>query len=113
MCDRTRLVIDVLARLGQDKPAALLLGALWASRSASPVYGADAARLAVAETELCARRGETAYDAAIAEGAGLDGNEAMALAGRTVADLVKETPQSTPKIWPISGRIRSTELSGG
>lgn len=41
-----RSLVATLARLGRDEPAAILLGALHASRTAAPVYGHDAERLA-------------------------------------------------------------------
>lgn len=83
-----RLVVEVLSRLGHDGPAAVLLGALRAAPSASPAYGADQVRLAAAETELRGRLGDAAYQGLIADGAALDGNDAMALARRTVAELL-------------------------
>ena len=41
-----RSLVTTLARVGRDEPAAVLYGALTASRTAPPPYGEDAERLA-------------------------------------------------------------------
>jgi hypothetical protein len=44
-----RLCVDVFVRLGEHQVAGQLLGAMEASTTAGPIYGADADRLASAE----------------------------------------------------------------
>ena len=53
-----RTLIEVLARVGRAAPAAVLHGALGASPTATPLVGADAARLAVIEDGLRHALGE-------------------------------------------------------
>lgn len=72
-----RTLIEALTRLGRDEPATILHGALTASPSASPVAGADAARLADAVAALQARLGHNRFERLHAEGASLDDEQAL------------------------------------
>jgi predicted ATPase/DNA-binding SARP family transcriptional activator len=75
-----RNVIDLFARLGADEPAAILCGALGASRSAAPLFGADAGRLASTSTALRARLGEQQYRRCLACGAAMTDDDAVMFA---------------------------------
>ncbi len=72
-----RNVIDLLARLGADEPAAILCGALGASRSATPLFGADADRLASTSAALCGRLGERRHRDLLARGAAMTDDDAV------------------------------------
>ena len=84
-----RLCIDVFVRLGEHQAAAQLLGAMRASATAGPIYGADTARLASAEATLRTRLGDVSYDKLTARGAALADVDAIALARHALGDLVK------------------------
>jgi tetratricopeptide (TPR) repeat protein len=75
-----RTLVELLTRLGRDAEAALLYGAMTASATASPLAGADAARIAQAIVRMRARLGDERFEAMRAEGAALSDNEAVALA---------------------------------
>ena len=75
-----RTLIEALTRLGHDAAATVLDGALTASRSASPVAGTDAARLAEALATLRTRLGPQQFARLHAQGASLDDEEAVARA---------------------------------
>jgi predicted ATPase len=63
-----RNVIELFVRLGVDRPAAVLLGALQVALTAAPPFGADAERLVYARQTLTSRLGARPFAAAIAEG---------------------------------------------
>jgi hypothetical protein len=63
-----RNVIELFVRLGVDRPAAALLGALQVAPTAAPPFGADAERLVYARRTLTSRLGARPFAAAIAEG---------------------------------------------
>ncbi len=77
-----RHVIDLLIRLGAGARAAVLYGALTASTTATPAYGADADRLVTQAAVLRGELGPGRFSAAIARGAALgdDGAERCARA---------------------------------
>jgi predicted ATPase/DNA-binding SARP family transcriptional activator len=75
-----RTAVVLLRRLGQDESAATLYGALRASRAAIPPVGADAARLDAAVAELTGRLGAGRFAAAMAQGARLSDDDAVAFA---------------------------------
>jgi predicted ATPase len=64
-----RSVSELLVRLGADREAAVLSGAVLASRTAAEAYGDDARRLEELTAELRQRLGARAFDQARAEGA--------------------------------------------
>ena len=83
-----RGLIEALARHGWHREAALLLGAHEASERSSPPFGADAETLAQVRADLAAALGP-ALEGALAEGAALGDDRAVALAYdvvRAVAD---------------------------
>jgi hypothetical protein len=80
-----RLCIDVFVWLGEHAPAAQLLGALQASTTASPAYGADAKRLARAEAALRSRL--VSFDTLLNKGATLGDDGAVTLARHTLSGL--------------------------
>lgn len=79
-----RNVIDLFTRLGADEPAAILCGALGASRSAAPVFGADADRLASTSAALQARLGEPQHRRCLARGAAMTDDDAVLFAAAEI-----------------------------
>jgi hypothetical protein len=79
-----RSLIETLTRLGHDDEAAVLYGALRATRAGSPIVGRDASRISEAAAALRARLGEEAFARREAEGAALGDERAIAYAVRTV-----------------------------
>jgi tetratricopeptide (TPR) repeat protein len=75
-----RTLVELLTRLGRDADAALLLGAMTASATASPLVGADAARIAEAVATMRARLGDERFEALRTRGAALPDSEAVAFA---------------------------------
>ena len=75
-----RNVIDLFARLAADETAAVLSAALRSSPSAAPLYGSDAARLAVTDEALRARLPERVLRRCSARGAGMTDDEAVSFA---------------------------------
>jgi hypothetical protein len=80
-----RALIQSLDRAGRPEPAALLSGALSATTRATPIIGADAARLAEVTAGLRVRLGDAESERLAAEGAAMDDEEAVAYALRAVA----------------------------
>jgi predicted ATPase/DNA-binding SARP family transcriptional activator len=76
-----RALVETLSRLGRDRDAAVLLGALAASPRASSVYGSDSERLAAVREAARTALGD-GFAAALAEGASLGEPGAVALARR-------------------------------
>jgi predicted ATPase/DNA-binding SARP family transcriptional activator len=74
---------DLLARLGDDRSAAVLLSAVRTTPDGHALFGEDLARLDRLGSELRARLGENAFDAAALEGRGLDAADAAELALRS------------------------------
>ena len=79
-----RNVIDLLARMGTDEPAAILCGALGASRSATPLFGADADRLANTTAALQTRLGEQQHRRCLARGAAMTDDDAVLYAAAEI-----------------------------
>ena len=75
-----RTLIETLTRLARDEPAAMLHGALTASKSALPIIGPDATRLDQAATTLEARLGHDRFEQLTANGAALGDDAAIAYA---------------------------------
>jgi len=84
-----RLCIDVFVRLGELEPAAQLIGAMHASVTAGPLYGADADRLARAEAVLRSRLAN--YDTLASTGATLGDNGAVNLARHTLTGIAQSS----------------------
>jgi predicted ATPase/DNA-binding SARP family transcriptional activator len=72
-----RSIAGLLHRLGQDRDAAVLLGAIQATEAGHRVFGADEVALLDLDRRLRATLGSGAYEAALAEGASLDGDAAV------------------------------------
>ena len=72
-----RTLIETFARLGRDEEAAVLYGALTTSRSATPVTGSDAVRLAGALAAVEAHLGPDRVQVLLADGARLSDPQAM------------------------------------
>jgi hypothetical protein len=72
-----RSIAGVLHRVGQDRDAAVLLGAIQATEAGHRVFGADEVALLDLDRRLRAALGSGAYEAALAEGASLDGDAAV------------------------------------
>jgi predicted ATPase/DNA-binding SARP family transcriptional activator len=80
-----RTLIESLARVGHDEPAAVLSGALAASPAALPLVGPDAGRMRQAGATLAARLGAPRFAELTAEGASLGDDRALAYARRHAA----------------------------
>lgn len=79
-----RGLVEVLARLGCDEPAGVLLGAVRGAVNAPPVYGEDAERLAAVEAELDERLGADAVAGLQARGRALTNDEAVRFARHAI-----------------------------
>lgn len=77
-----RTLVEMLARLDRDEPAAVLYGALAASGTAPPVVGADVARMADAVAVLRSRLGDDRFAALRGRGARMGDDEVIAYALR-------------------------------
>jgi predicted ATPase/DNA-binding SARP family transcriptional activator len=75
-----RNVIDLLVRLGADRPAAVLLGAVRAAHTAAPIYGTDAQRMDTAARLLHRRLGPHPFTAGTARGEAMTGDQAVGFA---------------------------------
>ena len=101
-----RNVIDLFVRLSADEAAAVLSAALRTSPSAAPLFGTDAARLAVTDAALQARLPERSHRHCTARGAGLTDDEAVSFAIAEINRLRAATsrPRAEPK--PVRARCR-------
>jgi predicted ATPase/DNA-binding SARP family transcriptional activator len=79
-----RAIAVLLDRLGRPRDAAVLEGAVRATGAGHRIFGADEVVLAELGARLCAALGEEAYDAALREGARLDGDAAVEHALRSL-----------------------------
>jgi len=79
-----RSIAGLLARLGRHRDAAVLLGAVLATESGHRIFGADELTLAELGSELEQRLGAPDYEAALGDGAALDGSGAVAHALRAL-----------------------------
>jgi len=89
-----RNVIELFVRLGVNRPAAVLIGAVEAATTAAPVYGADAERLGHARQTLTARLGTREFAAAIATGETMPPEAVIRF---TCAELRRAVATSTPQ----------------
>ena len=79
-----RSIAGLLVRLERPREAAVLLGAVTSTRAGHRIFGADEATLGRARPH-CGRCSATpTYEAALAEGAALDGDAAVELALRAL-----------------------------
>jgi hypothetical protein len=72
-----RSIAGLLARLGRHRDAAVLLGAVRATQAGHRIFGADDAALTELAARLRSELGDDAYQEALDEGAGLDGDDAV------------------------------------
>jgi predicted ATPase/DNA-binding SARP family transcriptional activator len=72
-----RSIAGLLSRLGHDRDAAVLLGAIQATQAGHRVFGADEVALHDLDRRLRATLGPVTYEAALVEGASLDGDAAV------------------------------------
>ena len=79
-----RSIAGLLVRLGRPREAAVLLGAVTATQAGHRIFGRDEATLAELDSQLRQLLGDAAYEAALAEGAALDGDAAVELALRAL-----------------------------
>ena len=77
-------VSTLFARLGEDRPAALLAGAVLGTEDRTYMLLGDEARLREAVARVTSRLGEDAAQATLAEGQALSIEEGVALARRTI-----------------------------
>ncbi|WP_165825968.1 BTAD domain-containing putative transcriptional regulator [Actinomycetospora cinnamomea] len=87
-----RSVVDLLTRVGADHDAAVLHGAVTASRTASPVFGADRERLQADLDVLGGRLGAEQLAAARRRGAELDDDTAVTTAVAAIDDATAGGP---------------------
>jgi hypothetical protein len=78
-----RSLVTTLARLNHDEPAAVIYGAMQASPSAAPVFGADAERLATALQTMEDRAGRDQVAGWVERGRLLSDDEVVELARAT------------------------------
>jgi predicted ATPase/DNA-binding SARP family transcriptional activator len=69
-----RSIAGLLARLGRPKDAAVLVGAVRATRFGHRIFGEDEAALTELDSRLRAELGNEIYETALSEGAALDGD---------------------------------------
>jgi predicted ATPase len=79
-----RSIAILLGRLGRDRQAAVLAGAVQATSSGHSIFGSDAVALRELGDHLRQALGPEEYAEALAEGARLDGNAAVELALRAL-----------------------------
>lgn len=79
-----RSIAQLLARLERWQDAAVLEGAVRATREGARIYGTDEEALAQLSERLRSELGDRAYDAAVAAGSELDGDAAAELALRSL-----------------------------
>ena len=72
-----RSIAGLLARLERHRDAAVLLGAVRATQAGHRIFGADDAALTELAARLRSELGDDAYEEALDEGAGLDGDDAV------------------------------------
>jgi predicted ATPase/DNA-binding SARP family transcriptional activator len=72
-----RAIAALLGRLGRDRDAAVLVGAVTTTTSGHRLFGADEVAMRELGARLRASMGGAAYDAAYDEGAALDGDAAV------------------------------------
>ncbi|HUF97489.1 MAG TPA: hypothetical protein VMM60_05115, partial [Ilumatobacter sp.] len=72
-----RSIVGLLCRLGRDRDAAVLEGAVRSTSGGHSIFGADEVALAAVGAELRERMGTAAYESARLEGGVLDGNHAV------------------------------------
>ncbi len=87
-----RHVIDLLIRLDGHEQAAVIYGALTSSGTATPAYGADAARLAAHAAVLRRELGADGFSAASSRGAELGDDGAVPFARAALVHLVASGP---------------------
>ena len=83
-----RSLVTTLVRLGRDQPAALIYGALEASPTAAPPFGADTERLAEVLATIEERAGHQQLAAWIEQGCRLGDDEVVQLARAAASDTV-------------------------
>jgi predicted ATPase/DNA-binding SARP family transcriptional activator len=91
-----RSIVSLLTRVGADEAAAVLYGALRASATAAPAYGADAERLAAAVETLAGRLGRERLETAIRRGGTLGDDEAVAHAAAAIGEVAAGVPRVRP-----------------
>ncbi len=79
-----RSIAGLLTRLGRPHEAALLTGSVLATHAGHRIFGEDEAALAELGQRLREALGDETYEAALAEGAELDGDAAVELALRAL-----------------------------
>jgi predicted ATPase/DNA-binding SARP family transcriptional activator len=84
-----RNVIELFARLTVDEPAAVLCGALAASRTAPRLFGADADRLSSTKATVRDRLGDPQYRRCYARGAAMTDDAAVAFAATEIARCLR------------------------
>jgi predicted ATPase len=80
-----RSIAGLLARLGRFRDAAVLLGAVRSTRAGHRIFGTDEETLTQLEARLRTEVGRDAYEAAVGEGALLDGDAAVEHALRALS----------------------------
>lgn len=80
-----RSLVSVLAHLGRDAEAAVLLGAVREAETAPPPYGEDAERLAELAENLAERLGDNAYATMYARGRAMTDHDAVSFAELAIA----------------------------
>jgi predicted ATPase len=101
-----RTLIDLLARVGSARDAAVLYGAVESARTGARPFGADKATLRMAAAELRSQLGDNTFRRFAGEGATLNENEVVGLALEAVqhaAALTQPTGAAHPHPVRASG----------
>lgn len=83
-----RNLVELFARIGHDRPAAVLLGAVGAADTAARVYGAQAERLAALDPVLRKRLGPGGFEAATGRAATMVPDDAVAFALEQISEAL-------------------------
>ena len=95
-----RNLVELIARVGADEPAAVLYGACTASSTSPQIYGPEVHRLEGVVATLVSRLGQEAFDQARRRGASLSDEEAVSFASAVTRRLLAD---DEAPVVPVSG----------
>ena len=85
-----RNLVELIARVGADEPAAVLYGACTASPTSPQIYGPEVQRLEGVVATLLCRLGQEAFDQARRRGASLSDDQAVSFASAVTRRLLAD-----------------------
>jgi aryl-alcohol dehydrogenase-like predicted oxidoreductase len=95
-----RNLVELIARVGADEPAAVLYGACTASPTSPQIYGPEVHRLEGVVATLVSRLGQEAFDQARRRGASLSDEEAVSFASAVTRRLLAD---DEAPVGPVGG----------